>query len=189
MRPPGASCSTSAAGRRAPPPRPGSRRRERLRESHARRCHGGSRTFATPSVASVARARSARLGHDFDGVDALDQRCEQRRGVARAGADLERPIGRLRSQRVEHERDHARLADGLSVADGKRAIFVGAGGPAPRTKRCRGTRETRRGSAFVVDAGIPRDVTRQALALVGSIDRSITRTPSWARSGRFGNRW
>src|SRR6185295_5956782 len=64
------------------------------------------------------------LGADLDGLDAARELAEQRRRVARAGSDLERMIGRGRFERGQHQREHARLADGLALTDREGAVLV-----------------------------------------------------------------
>src|SRR6185503_14957929 len=109
---------------------------------------------------------------------------EKRRGVAGARADLERPIGRFRRESSEHERNHAGLADGLVLPDGKGAIFVrslgvlGAHELVPRDlAEC--SEDPR-----ILDTRIPRDVACQALTLFFSydFDHGIS---SCARSAHF----
>ena len=48
--------------------------------------------------------------------------------ISGARADLENPFGAVELGGVGHGRDHERLRDGLSAADGKRHIGIGGGG-------------------------------------------------------------
>ena len=87
---------------------------------------------------------------DLDGVDVLDQPRQDRRLVARAGADLVDPIGRLGFKHFGHEGDVVRGSDRLALADRDRFVVVrlplgtwegGSGGGARS-----GTRRARAGS-------------------------------------------
>ena len=62
---------------------------------------------------------------DLDGVDVLDQPREDRRLVARAGADLVDAIGRLGVEHLGHEGDVVRRSDRLALADRDRLVVVG----------------------------------------------------------------
>ena len=62
----------------------------------------------------------------LDGVDPPGQPGEDRRLVARAGADLEHLAAPGHLERLGHQPDHGRLADGLAAGDRQRRVLEGA---------------------------------------------------------------
>jgi len=73
----------------------------------------------------VLRRRPGQALTDLDAVDVRPEQVEHRRLVARAGADLEDPVPRVDLQRLAHQRDDVRLADGLRLTDGKGLVLRG----------------------------------------------------------------
>ncbi len=54
----------------------------------------------------------------------LRERAQNRRVIARAGADVEHFFRAAQFQPFRHQRRHVRLGDGLTVADGERRVDV-----------------------------------------------------------------
>jgi hypothetical protein len=61
----------------------------------------------------------------FDRVHAHHQLGHNRRGVARAGADLEHAVGRIQARRLDHASHDIGLRDRLAFLDGQGAVLVG----------------------------------------------------------------
>ena len=62
---------------------------------------------------------------DLDRVDVFDERAEDRRLVAAAGADLEHLVGRLRVELLGHVGDDQGRRDRLALADRQRHVVIG----------------------------------------------------------------
>ena len=126
MRPPSASCSTSACGTLGPPA---------LTRMASYGAYSRQPTVPSPSSIEtlVAPARVDRLArrreqrrNALDREDLRDEMREQHGLIARAGADLEHALAALEREDLEVPRMDARLRDGLPAADRKRRILVRA---------------------------------------------------------------
>ena len=91
------------------------------------------------------------LGVALDRVHVLDQQGEQRRVVARTGADVQHAIGRSQPEHLEHPRHHQRLGDGLAAADRERHVGVRAVVLGLRDEPLSGDAGDRREHALVAD--------------------------------------
>ncbi len=101
---------------------------------------------------------------------------QERCGVTRARAHFEDTVVRSELECVEHHRDHRRLADGLSQADGQSAVGVGHGSFLRRHELVARNRQKRCG-----DPGIPNHtggehrIHQTALLLVSFVVRRHVR--------------
>ena len=62
----------------------------------------------------------------LDGEDLVRQMGEQRGAVTRPGADFEDPLGTMKRERLECQRDDVRLRYRLSIPDRERMVAIGA---------------------------------------------------------------
>ena len=62
----------------------------------------------------------------LDGIDLVRQVGEQGRLIARAGANLEHPVGRLHIDGRGHAADKMRARDGDAIADVEKGVIVGS---------------------------------------------------------------
>jgi len=79
-------------------------------------------------IAETVEAGARALGHrryDLDGEHGARDLVENRRLIARAGADLEHALAALESRGLGHERHDVGLRDGLVVADGQGRVAIG----------------------------------------------------------------
>ena len=60
------------------------------------------------------------------GIDAPAQLRQDRRLIARPGADLQHGIAGLGGQSLGHQPDNRGLRDGLAAGDGQRHVLIGA---------------------------------------------------------------
>ncbi len=81
--------------------------------------------LSIPSALRVRACRFGQLGVALDGVYVPAEQGEQRRVVARAGADIEYAVGRFEREELEHASHHQRLGDRLSAADRQGHVGVG----------------------------------------------------------------
>jgi hypothetical protein len=72
--------------------------------------------------------RAGQRAVPVDGVDPAGQLAQDRRLVARAGADLQHGVARLHVQRLCHEANDRGLADRLSAGNRQRHVLIGAVG-------------------------------------------------------------
>ena len=202
-RPPAASCSSSASGTFGPP--------AATTIASYGACSG------QPSVPSPWQhrdvreaelrqaARPRRVGQllvPLDGVDLARDPAEDRRGVARAGADLEHAIAGPERERRGHQRDDVRLRDRLPALDRQRRVLVGelrelggeerlartsriaastAGSRTPRAAMCVRTMCARASDRSLISLRLHRAASTRGPAMPGPGDR-----PRWPAAAPHG---
>ena len=82
-------------------------------------------TLAYFSLSSARRAPVREIAMPLDAVDLAGQSAQNRRRVARSGADIEDAVAGLDLGGFDHQRDNVRLRDSLAGAMGSGAVFVG----------------------------------------------------------------
>ena len=106
-------------------------------------------------VAELAKPRLRPLGErqdDLDRVDPGGEAGEDRRVVARAGADLEHPVAGREAELLAHDRDDVGLRDRLALADRQRVVGVGFGAKGSGHEQMPRHLGHRGEDAFVADA-------------------------------------